>query len=112
MSQRGVAFDQGARDFDVFVGRVIQELNVEFLARVVQLADCVEQTVNNVLLIKNGQLHGDARQIVEISCRIRGLVFLVLVVKIDEPIAMRSVRCQDDQYDEVRDQQRQIESVD
>ena len=40
------------------------------------------------------------------------LVFLVLVIKIDQPVAMAAIGREDDQNDEVRDQQRQIKGID
>src|SRR6267378_2377799 len=42
----------------------------------------------------------------------RRLILLVLVIKIDHPVAVRAVRCQDDQDDEIGNQQRQIKSID
>src|SRR5258708_4720220 len=42
----------------------------------------------------------------------RRLVLLVLVIKIDHPIAVRAVRRQNGQDDEIRNQQSQIKGVD
>ena len=42
----------------------------------------------------------------------RRLVLLVLVIKIDQPVAVRTVGRQDDQHDEIGNQQRQIKRID
>src|SRR5580692_8358656 len=42
MSQCGIAFDQNARDLYGFVGRVIEQLNVELIFRILESAHCVE----------------------------------------------------------------------
>src|SRR5260370_33236101 len=42
----------------------------------------------------------------------RRLVLFVLVIKIDHPVAVRAVRRQDDQDDEIGNQQRQIKGID
>ena len=47
----------------------------------------------------------------EVRFRLGDLVLAVLVVEIDQLIAMHSVKRQRDQHDEVRNQQRQIEGV-
>ena len=65
ISQGGVALHQKAGDLNGFVGRVVEQLDVEFFPRIVEPADGVEQPVHHVLLVKDGQLHGDARQVVE-----------------------------------------------
>ena len=64
MSERGVALDQAASDFDGLVGRVVEQLDVELVFRIVEAADGVEQAVDHVLLVEDRQLHGDARQFV------------------------------------------------
>ena len=114
MSQGGVALDQKAGDFNGFVGRVVEQLDVEFFPRIVEPADGVEQPVYHVLLVKDRQLHGDPWQVIEIEMRrgFRRLVLFVLVIKIDQPVAVPAVGRQDDEDDEIGNQQRQIECVD
>ena len=67
ISQGGVAFHQKASDLHGFVGRVVEQLDVELFSRIVEPADGVEQPVHHILLVKDRQLHGDARQVVEIG---------------------------------------------
>ncbi len=112
MSQRGVALHQNAGHLNGFVGRVVQQLDVELFFRIVEPAHGVEQPVHHVLFVKDRQLHGDPRQVVEMSQRFRRLVLFVLVIKIDQPVAVRAVGRQDEQHDEIGNQQRQIKGID
>ena len=114
MSQGGVALHQKAGDFNGFVGRVVEQLDVEVLARIVEPADGVEQPIYHVLLVEDRQLHSDPWQVIEIEMR-RGfgrLVLFVLVIKIDQPVPVPAVGRQDDEDDEIGNQQRQVERVD
>src|ERR1700732_794613 len=114
MSQCGVAIHQNAGDLYGFVGRVVQQLDVELFFRIVEPAHGIEEPVDHVLLIKDRQLHGDAGQIIELEMSrwFRRLVLFVLVIKIDHPVALRTVRRQDDQDDEIGNQKRQIKGID
>ena len=111
VSERSVAFDNGARDLDGFVGGIVEHLDLQLLARIIHLADAVDQAIDDVLFIEDGKLNGDARQFGEVRFRFRDLVLAVLVIKIDQLIAMHSVERQRDQHDEVRNQQRHVEGV-
>ena len=51
MSQGGIAIDQDARDLDGFVGRVVEQLDIELVLRIVEPADSVEEPIDNVLLV-------------------------------------------------------------
>ncbi len=53
----------------------------------------------------------DARELFEERGRFLGGVLAVLVVEIDELVAMQAVEGQDDHHDEVRDEQRGVEPV-
>ena len=68
----GVPAHRQLRDVLRLVGRIVQDLDLEQLARVVHLADGVDQPVRDVHLVEDGQLDGDARQDVESGQRLRG----------------------------------------
>ena len=114
MSQGGIAIDQETSDLHGFVGRIVEQLDVELFFRIVEPAHGVKQPVYYVLLIKDRQLHRDARQVIRMKMRrgCRGLLFFVLVIKIDQPVAVRPVRRQNDQHDEIGNQQRQVKRID
>ena len=111
ISQRGIALHQIARHLDGFVGGIVEHLNVELLPRIFQLADRLQQPLDHVLLIENGQLHRDARQVLEVRRRFRGAIVSVLVIQIHQNVAVHPVTGQQDQHNEIRDQQRSIECI-
>ena len=45
------------------------------------------------------------------SGRFGRTILLVLVIEINQDVAMCSIRCQQDQHDEIRNQQRRVKSV-
>jgi hypothetical protein len=60
---RNVAVDAGARDLAGLVGGIIEDLDVQELARIVEAGDGFDEALYNVALIENGKLHGHARPI-------------------------------------------------
>ena len=111
VSERGVALDHGARNLDGLVGGIVEHLDLQLIARILDLADAIHQPVDDVLLIENRQLNGDARQFGEARFRFGDLILAVLVIEIDELVAVHSVERQQDQHDEIRNQQRHVEGV-
>src|SRR5215470_4143549 len=65
ISEGGVTFDQLAGNFDSFIGRVVEELDIKFLARIFEFANGIEQAVNHVLFVEDRQLDGDTWQVLE-----------------------------------------------
>ena len=105
----GVAGDDGAGDFDGLVGGVVEELDLEAVAGVVEAAAGVDEAVDDELLVVDGELDGDEGELVfgEVRGRL-GRTWLrcaVAVVEPDELVAMDAVERQDDHHDEVRDEQ-------
>ena len=56
---RGVAGDDGAGDVDGFVSGVVEELDLEAVARVVETAAGLDEAVDDELLVEDGELDGD-----------------------------------------------------
>src|SRR5215469_11253203 len=111
IAQGGIALDQCAGDVDGLVGRVVKNLNVKLLARIVQLANGFEQALDHVLFVENRQLHGNAGQVFESGGRPGRAVPAVLVIKVDEDVAVHAVSGEQNQDDEVRNKQRKIECI-
>ncbi len=111
VAQRGVALDHAARHFDGFVGGVVEHLNLQLLARILELADAVHQPIDDVLLVEDGQLDGDLRQLRKARFRIGDFVLAVLVVQINQLVTMHAVERQQHQHHEVGNQQRHVEGV-
>ena len=104
---RGVAAHRQLGDLGRLVGRVVEHLDLEQLARVVDLADRVDQPVRDVHLVVDRQLDGDARQHVERRQRRRHVV-LVLHVKIHKVVPVPAVDGQDAQDEEVEDEDERL----
>ena len=89
-----IVLGQTAGHGDRLVGRVIQHLDVQFVQGIIQPAYCFEEPFHHELLIENGKLDRHPRQLRKMSRRIYRAVFLVLVVKIDQHVAMHAIRRQ------------------
>ena len=109
--QRGVAFHKSARRPHSFVGGIVQHLNIRFLSWVIQPAHGVQQAIHHILLVENWKLNRNPRQIGKICWRISGAILFVLVVEVEESVAVHTVRRQQHEHHEIGDQQRQVESV-
>jgi len=90
-----------------FVGGVVEDLDFEQLARVIQLAHRVNEAVRNVHLVVDRQLHGDHGQLAHRARRL-GLLVLVLHVQVHQVVAVPPIHGQNDQYEEIR---RECESL-
>src|SRR6202162_5327378 len=111
VAERGVALHQVAHHFDRFVRRVVKHLDIKLLARVLQLADAVDQPVGHELSIEHRQLHRDARQVLEVSSGLGRAVLPILVVEVNQDVTMHTVGGQQNQYEEIRNQQRDVECI-
>ncbi len=103
---RRVAADRQLGDIRGLVRRVVEDLNLQQLARVIHLADRVDQSVRDVHLVVNRQLDRDARQVAERGRRqrrVRG-VAPVFHVKINEVIAMPAVDRQNAQDEKIQNE--------
>ena len=111
VAQRRIALDHAARHVDGLVGGIVEHLDLQLLARILDLADALDQAVDDVLLVEDGQLNRDLRQLGEARFRLGHLVLAVLVIEIDQLIAVHAVKRQQDQHDEVGNQQPHVEGV-
>ncbi len=111
----GVALDDIPCHFGCFVGGVVEDLDFKTVAWIVELTDCVNETVDDELLVEDRELDGDERELAfgEAHGRLVPLcrVFFVFEIEPDQLVAVYSVERQDDHDDEVGDQNRRIEGV-
>ena len=56
------ALDLALDELAGVVGRVVEHLDLQLLAGVVQVVDRAQQPLGDVAFVKNRQLHGDHRQ--------------------------------------------------
>jgi len=88
----GEAGYHGAGYVDGLVGGVVEELDLEAVAGVVEAAAGVEEAVDDELLVKDGELDGDEGEVLlgEGEGRLRGVGLFapVAVVEPDELVAV------------------------
>ena len=97
---RGEAAHRQLGDAARLVGRVVEHLDLEQLARIVDAADRLDQAVGDVHFVVERQLDRDDRQRVERRAG-RRLLVPVPHVEVHEVIAMPAVNGEDDQDEEV-----------
>jgi hypothetical protein len=64
-----------------FVGRIVENLDVEFLQRIIQAANGIQQPLDYELLVESRELDGYLRQVSKMARRITGAVLLVFEIK-------------------------------
>ena len=111
MTQSRVALNKVANDFRRLVRRIIKYLDIHLFRGILQLANAVDQALRDVPLIEHGKLHRNARQLFKLRGRLCSAVLSVLVIQVDQDVAMHPVRRQKNQHDEVRNQERDIKCV-
>jgi hypothetical protein len=112
IAERGVALDDGAGDFDGFVGGVVEDLYVEAVERVLHLANGIDEAVDDELLVEDRKLDGHAREFVEARRGLGDLVLAIAVVHPHELVTVEAVGGKDNENDEVGNQEHQVETVD
>ena len=93
------------------VGGVVQNLNLQLVGRIVQVAAGLDQPVNDELLVEDGELHGDAGKFGEVRLGLARSVLAVLVVAVDQLIAMNAIEGENDHHDEVGNQECGVKRV-
>src|SRR5260370_14769754 len=111
VSQSRIALYHGGRYLHGFVGRIIQQLDVELVLGIFQLADRLDEALDHVLTVEDRQLYGHARQFVKLLRRLRCTILLLLVVHVGHRVAMQTVSPQNHPDDEVGEQQHEGEGV-
>jgi hypothetical protein len=95
--------DREFRNVTRLVGRVIQHLNLQLLARVVDAAHRIDQPIDDVHLVVDGQLDRHQRQVLVAHFGWRtGLLVLVLHVLVHEKVTVPPVNAEDAEDEEVR----------
>src|SRR5437667_12370198 len=106
-----ISVDHAAGNRLSFVCGIIEHLDIEFLKRVIQSADGVQQPLDYKPFIKNRELDRNPRELRELATRLDRVVLLVLVIEIDQYVALDAVRGKQDENHKRRHQQGQIEGV-
>ena len=77
------------------VGGVVQYLDLQLVGGIIQIAAGLDQPVDDELLVEDGELQGDAGKLCEMRRRLSHRVLPVLVVAVDQLVAMDAVKGKD-----------------
>ena len=103
------AFDRGAGHAAGFVGRVVENLNLKPIPRVVQTARGVQQFLHDELFVVERELHRHGRKFGEARGRFSRRPVTMPVVEIDQLIAMQPVRAEREHRRQVQGGQAPVE---
>ena len=92
-----------------FVGRIVEDLDLEQLARILQSTDGVDETIRHVHLVVDRELDRDRRELVHRSRRDR-LLPLVLHVQVHEVVPVPTVHSKNDKNEEIRPENQRFRS--
>ena len=106
----GVAFDARAGNLASFVRGVIEDLDIEEPARVIEERDGVDEALDDVAFVEDGELYSNLWPVGDGRWRSRN-IFAVSVVLIEQDVAVQAISCEDEENDEVGNHHRKIEGV-
>ena len=107
--QGAIALHQRRGKWSGVVGGIVQHLDLEQLAGILDAGDLVDEPLDDVPFVEDGQLNGDRRQLREAPGRLAGSLLAVLEVSADDLVAMHPVNRKHGQDGEVRNQNRPVE---
>jgi hypothetical protein len=109
-AELAMALDAISRDFLRLVGGIVEDLNIHFFARVIELRDAIHQPLDHVALVKDGKLYGNLGPLSDRRRRARNVI-LVFEKIVDERVAMQAVGRKNYEHEEIWDHNREIERV-
>ena len=107
----GVAVDDGGGNIRGFIGGVVENLDFELFARVLHGADGLDKAVDDELLVKDGQLDSDARQLSELPGRVGIVVLPVLEVLVTHGVTVNAIEGKQNHHREVGQQHAGVEDI-
>ena len=105
-----MALDAIARNLLRLVGRIVEHLNVEQLARIIESRDGFDQPLDHVALVVDRQLHGNLGPVGDFGRR-AGNILAILEIVVDQRVAMQPVHGQNHQHEEIRHHDGEVERV-
>ena len=109
-SPGGVAIDAGAGDIAGLIGGIVEHLNVEEFARIIELRNGIDQALNHVALIEDGKLYSNlwpARD----GWRRGWNIFAIGVVIVEELVTMHAIGGQHEKNKEIGNHHGHVESI-
>ena len=109
-AQRMVTLDAEARHLLRFVGGIVEHLNVEQFARIIEARNRVDKALDHVAFVVDRKLYGNLGPLRERRRR-TGHVATMLGIGINQPVAMQPVGGKHHEHEEVRDHNGKIEGI-
>ncbi len=111
VAEGAVPFKDELGYFFRFVGGVVEDLDLEEVLGIFEAADGVDEAVDDELLVEDGQLHRDPRQLIEVAAGVGVVVLAVLEVEVAQRIAVDAVDGQHDHDREVGQQKGSVKGI-
>ena len=89
--QGAIALHQRRGKWGGIVGGIVQHLDLEQLAGILDAGDLVNEPLDDIPFVEDGQLNGDRRQLREAHGRLAGGLLAVLEVGADDLVTMHAV---------------------
>ncbi len=105
-----VTLDAGAGDLGGFVGGVVQHLDLEQLARIIETRHGFDEALDDVALVVDGKLYGNLGPARDRRRR-AGHILAVLSVLVDQPVTVQPEGGEHHQHGEIRDHDGQVKGV-
>src|ERR1700683_1898571 len=109
-SEGPVAFYTVAGDLAGLVGRIVENLNLEQLARIVELRNGFDKPFDDVAFVINGELNGDFGPGSYLRRRPRNVLSIFIIV-VNQGVAVNAVGSQNDHYEKIRQHDCKIEGI-
>ena len=100
----------GSSNFGGAIGRVVQNLDLQKLARISHIASCLDKPFHNVHFVVNRKLYRDSRFYFQLCMGVRSLI-LVFQVKKHQMISVNTINGENGQDREIWDQDENVESA-
>src|SRR6202167_54621 len=109
-SEGAVAFYTVAGDLAGLGGRIVENLNLEQLARIIELRNGFDKPFDHVPFVVNGELNSDFRPGSYLRRRPRD-VLSVFIIVVNQGVAVNAVSSQYDHYEKIRQHDCKIEGI-
>jgi hypothetical protein len=101
------ALDLGLGDVAGFVGGIVENLDLEEVFRVIELGDAIEEALDDVELVKDGELDGDAGEGIEVADGAWD-VFAMLEEEVNDDVTVNAVHAEAKENGEVADSPNEV----
>src|SRR5690348_3122758 len=105
-----LAFHAGAGYGLSFVGGVIKKLDFEFVARVIELRNAVDQAIDDVAFVEDRKLYGNLWPFAD-RRRGAGNIVAITIEIVDEDVTINSISGENGEDQKIRNHHGQVERI-